>query len=53
MSHEAATPPGLAVTARTELIKVDGRRLVFAVETNDETDFISKGEYERFIINKE
>jgi fluoroacetyl-CoA thioesterase len=53
VSHEAATPPGLVVTARVELIAVDGRRLVFSVEANDGTDLISKGRHERFIINKQ
>ncbi|MEK7810307.1 MAG: thioesterase family protein, partial [Pseudomonadota bacterium] len=31
VSHLAATPPGLVVTAKVELIEVDGRRLVFQV----------------------
>jgi len=53
VSHEAATPPGLEVTASVELIKVDGRKLVFSVEAHDGVDLISRGEHERFIINKE
>jgi fluoroacetyl-CoA thioesterase len=53
VSHVAATPPGLEVTASVELIEVDGRRLVFAVEAHDGVDLISKGRHERFIINKE
>ena len=53
VSHEAATPPGLEVTATVELIEVDGRRLVFAVEAHDGIDLISKGRHERFVINKE
>ncbi|MEJ2509597.1 MAG: thioesterase family protein [Gammaproteobacteria bacterium] len=52
VSHEAATPPGLEVTARVELIEVDGRRLVFAVEAHDGVDLISKGRHERFVIDK-
>jgi len=52
VSHEAATPPGLEVTARIELVKVDGRRLVFAVEAHDGVDLISTGQHERFIIDK-
>ena len=28
ISHEAATPPGLTVTATVELVEVDGKRLV-------------------------
>jgi fluoroacetyl-CoA thioesterase len=53
VSHIAATPPGLEVTATVELIEVDGRRLVFAVEAHDGVDLISKGRHERFVINKE
>jgi len=52
VSHSAATPPGLEVTAKVKLIQVDGRRLVFEVEANDGVDVISKGTHERFIINK-
>lgn len=53
VSHEAATPPGLEVTAQIELIEVDGRRLLFAVEAHDGVDVISRGRHERFVINKE
>lgn len=52
VSHEAATPPGHEVTATVELIKVDGKRLVFSVEAHDGVDLISKGRHERFVINK-
>lgn len=53
VSHEAATPPGLEVTAKVELISVDGRKLTFSVEAHDGVDCISKGVHERFIIMKE
>jgi len=53
VSHQAATPPGLEVTATAELIEVDGKRLVFSVEAHDGVDVISKGRHERFVINKE
>ena len=52
VSHEAATPPGLEVTADVELIEVDGRRLVFKVEAHDGVELISRGRHERFVINK-
>ena len=52
VSHEAATPVGLEVTASVELIAVEGRKLTFAVEAHDGIDLISKGRHERFIINK-
>jgi len=53
VSHEAATPPGLEVTATVKLIAVEGRKLVFSVEAHDGVDLISKGLHERFVINKE
>jgi fluoroacetyl-CoA thioesterase len=53
VSHEAATPPGLEVTAKVELIAVEGRKLVFAVEAHDGIDLISRGRHERFVIDRE
>lgn len=53
VTHEAATPPGLEVTATVELISVEGRRLIFAVEAHDGVDLISRGRHERVVINKE
>jgi fluoroacetyl-CoA thioesterase len=53
VSHEAATPPGLEVTAKVELIAVEGRKLVFAVEAHDGVDLISRGRHERFVIDRQ
>lgn len=53
VSHEAATPPGLEVTATVELLAVEGRKLTFQVEAHDGVDLISKGRHERFVIDKE
>lgn len=53
VSHEAATPPGLEVTTKVELLEVNGRKLIFLVEAHDGVDLISKGRHERFVINKE
>ena len=52
ISHIAATPPGLSVSAKVRLIEVDGRRLVFEIEAHDDVDLIARGRHERFIINK-
>ena len=43
----------MEVTAKTELIEVDRRRLVFKVEAFDERGKIGEGIHERFIINNE
>jgi len=48
--HVAATPMGSTVTARAELLEIDGRRLVFRVEAADEVGVIGEGTHERFII---
>lgn len=53
VSHQAATPPGLEITATVELLEVSGRKLVFAVEAHDGVEQISKGRHERYIIDKE
>lgn len=53
VSHQAATPPGLEVTATVELIAIEGRRLVFAVKAHDGVDLVSKGQHERFVISRE
>ena len=53
VSHVAATPPGLEVTATVELIAVEGKKLTFSVDAHDSVEIISKGRHERFIINKE
>ena len=52
VSHEAATPPSLTVTASVELVAIEGRKLTFTVEAHDGVDVISRGRHERFIINK-
>jgi len=52
VSHEAATPPGLEVTATVELIAVDGRKLVFTVEAHDGVERISRGRHERFVVDR-
>jgi fluoroacetyl-CoA thioesterase len=51
VSHVAATPVGMAVSARVRLIEVDGKRLSFEVEARDEIDVIGRGTHERFIID--
>lgn len=43
----------MQVIAKTELIEVDRRRLVFKVEAFDERGKIGEGIHERFIINNE
>ena len=51
--HLAATPVGLRVRARAELVEVDGRRLLFRVEAWDEVERIGEATHERFIVGVE
>ena len=52
VSHVAATPSGMEVTATVRLIQVESRRLTFEVEARDELDVIGTGTHERFVVDK-
>jgi len=52
VKHLAATPVGMKVSARAELIEIDRKKLVFKVEAFDEKDKIGEGTHSRFIIEK-
>jgi fluoroacetyl-CoA thioesterase len=49
--HLAATPVGMEVKVRVELVAVDGRKMSFKVEAWDTVEKIAEGEHERFIID--
>jgi fluoroacetyl-CoA thioesterase len=51
LTHTAATPPGMAVTVKVRLEKVEGRKLSFSVSAHDGVDQISEGTHERFVID--
>jgi fluoroacetyl-CoA thioesterase len=51
VSHTAATPIGMMVTAEVELVELQGRKLRFKVICRDEADEIGRGFHERFIID--
>ena len=51
VKHLAATPMGATVTARAELIAVDGRRLTFTVSAHDGSELIGEGTHERALID--
>jgi fluoroacetyl-CoA thioesterase len=53
VSHTAATPPGMTVTVKGRLEKVDGRKLGFSLEAFDDREIISRGTHDRFIIDAE
>ena len=51
--HTAPTPIGMDVTCESELVEVDGRRLVFTVQAHDAKGLIGEGRHERFVIQNE
>ena len=51
--HLAATPVGAQVSATARLVEIDGRRLVFDVEAQDENGIIGEGLHERAVIDIE
>ncbi len=51
--HLAATPVGMRVHARAELVEIQGRRLTFRVEAWDEVELIGEAAHERFIVDQE
>jgi fluoroacetyl-CoA thioesterase len=51
LSHTAATPPGLTITVRGMLEKVEGRKLTFSLTADDGVDTISQGHHVRFVID--
>ncbi len=53
ISHLAATPPGLKVTATAILTHVEGRKLVFEVAAFDDIEKVGEGTHERFLVNRE
>lgn len=53
VKHLAATPIGMKVTFRSELIGINGPRLLFKVSATDDRERIAEGTHERFIVNIE
>ena len=51
VSHVSATPEGMKVWCDSELIEIDGRRLVFRVVARDGKGIIGEGTHERFVVN--
>ena len=51
ISHLAATPIGMQVTAEIELVEIDGCRLRFAARCRDEAELIGEGFHERMLVD--
>jgi predicted thioesterase len=53
VSHVAATPVGMSVTAEARVTSVDGRKVEFEVRAEDEDDLIGEGRHTRVIVSAE
>ncbi|MGC4896125.1 thioesterase family protein [Micromonospora sp. DT31] len=53
LEHRAATPVGRTVAAHAELVKVDGRRLVFEVTVTDGPTVAAQGRVERALVDRQ
>ncbi|MGW0809611.1 thioesterase family protein [Nonomuraea sp. NPDC002799] len=52
LEHLAASPLGTHVQVGVELVEVDGRRLVFAVEAHDKHAVVGRGTIERIVVDR-
>jgi fluoroacetyl-CoA thioesterase len=53
VNHLAATPIGMRVRPRAELLSIDGRTLTFRVQAHDERERVGEGTHTRAIISLE
>ena len=51
IGHFAATPVGMRVRARAEVVAVAGRTITFRLVAWDEREPIGEGEHERIVVN--
>jgi fluoroacetyl-CoA thioesterase len=51
VSHVAATPVGLRVTASAEVVRIEGRTVTFRVEARDEVEPIGGGTHQRVVVS--
>ncbi len=53
ISHIAATPVGMHVVAHAEIAEIEGRKIVFNLWAEDESERIGEGTHERIIVDLE
>jgi len=51
VSHVAATPVGLRVTATAEVLQLDGRTVTFRVQARDDVEAIGGGTHRRVVVS--
>ena len=52
LKHESATPIGMKVRVRAQLIEIERRKCVFEIEAHDEVERIAVGRHERFVVDR-
>jgi len=53
IKHLSATPIGMKVSAKAELLSISGKSLLFNIEAFDEAGKIGEGAHQRFIVEIE
>lgn len=51
VSHIAATPTGMKVTATAKIVHIDKRTIDFEVQARDETEVIGEGRHVRVVVS--
>src|SRR5579862_2187024 len=51
VSHTAATPVGLRVTATAEVVRLEGRTVTFRVTARDEFEPVGGGTHQRVVVS--
>jgi fluoroacetyl-CoA thioesterase len=51
VSHVAATPVGLRVTATATVLRMEGRTITFRVEARDKVEMIGSGIHQRVVVS--
>jgi predicted thioesterase len=53
LDHRSPTPVGRTVVASANLVKIDGRRLIFEVAVYDEDLRVADGQVERIVVDRQ
>lgn len=51
LKHTSPTPLGMTVGAESELVEIDGRRLVFKITAYDKAGVVGTAEHERMLVD--
>jgi len=53
LRHLAATPKGMRLTCRAEIVAVNGPRVDFQISAHDECEKVAEGTHQRYIVDVE